>query len=125
MSDEPGEYDSDELRLLLIKYLSQSMVSARRIRNVLLPACLEYGKVQRELLKKELVRLGEAEDMTNAGYALTAISSQIGMEKNDFLRQVIGYEYPNYPWEKDNYYIRGDYHDLVREILAELEDEAH
>jgi hypothetical protein len=28
------------------------------------------------------------------------------MAKNDFLRQVIGYEYPNYPWEKDNYSIR-------------------
>jgi hypothetical protein len=120
MSDEPGEYELDELRSLLVRYLSQPMVSARRIESVLLPACLKYGKVQRELLKEELVRLGEAEDMTNAGYALTSISSQIGMEKNDFLRQVIGYEYPNYPWEKDHYYIRDDHHNLVRSILEEL-----
>ena len=41
------------------------------------------------------------------------------MQKNDFLRQVIGYEYPNYPWEKDNYFIRSEYQHLVREILAE------
>ena len=30
----------------------------------------------------------------------------MGMEKNDFLRQVIGYEYPTNEWEKDNYFIR-------------------
>ena len=120
MSDEPGQYEHDGLRSLLVKYLSQTMVSARRIRNVLLPACLAHEKAQRELLKTELVRLGEAEDTTSAGYSLTPISSQTGMEKNDFLRQVIGYDYPNYPWEKDNYYIRDGYRELVKGILAEL-----
>ena len=48
------------------------------------------------------------------------MSSQIGMKKNDFLRQVIAYDYPTNSWEKDNYSIRDGYSDLVREILGEL-----
>jgi hypothetical protein len=119
MSDEPGHYGEDELRKLLSKYLSQDMVSARRIKEVLLPVCLSTNRVQRDLLKDELVRHGEAEDTSKAGYILTAISSQMGMEKNDFLRQVIGYDYPTYSWEKDNYYIREEYHKLVSSILEQ------
>jgi hypothetical protein len=69
------------------------------------------------LLKEEVVKRGQAEDTTRAGYFLTLVSSQIGMGKNDFLRQVIGYEYPHYAWEKDNYHIREGNKDLVREVL--------
>ena len=43
-----------------------------------------------------------------------------GMAKNDFLRQVIAYEYPRRPWEKDNFAIRPEYQDLVKEVLAEV-----
>jgi hypothetical protein len=121
MSDEPGNYEEDELRELLACYLSQDMISARRIRDVLLPVCLASEKVQREQLKEEFVRRGAAEDTTKAGYYLTVISSQIGMEKNDFLRQVIGYEYPTYSWEKDNYFIRSEYQDLVKDVLRQLD----
>ena len=39
---------------------------------------------------------------------------------NDFLRQVIGYDYPTYPWEKDNYHIRPEYKDFVRELLPRI-----
>lgn len=46
----------------------------------------------------------------------------MGMRKNDFLRQVIAYEYPNYPWEKDNYHVRPEYQHLVKEILADLDE---
>jgi len=120
MSNDPGDYDLEELRVLLANYLSQQMVTARRIKNVLLPACLAHKIVQRDLLKAEFVRLGEAEDTTSAGVSFTSISVQMGMEKNDFLRQIVGYEYPNNPWEKDNFYIREGFHDLVKEILSEL-----
>ncbi len=44
----------------------------------------------------------------------------MGMQKNDFLRQVVDYEYPNYSWEKDNYHVRSEYQRLVKQILAEL-----
>jgi hypothetical protein len=47
------------------------------------------------------------------------------MQKNDFLRQVIAYDYPNYAWEKDNYRIRPDYKELVREVLVELGSEKY
>ena len=50
-------------------------------------------------------------------YFVSLISLQGGMKKNDFLRQIISYEYPNYPWEKDNYAIREDYKELVKEII--------
>lgn len=59
-------------------------------------------------------------DPATVGYVLSLISGQIGMQKNDFLRQVIDYGYPNYPWEKDNYSIRLAYQPLIKEILAGL-----
>ena len=120
MSDEPGNYEHAELRKLLIQYLSKDLVSARRIRDILFPVCLEHSKVQREQLKEEFVMRGAAKDTSKAGFYLTLISSQMGMEKNDFLRQVIGYAYPTYSWEKDNYHIREDYRGLVESVLKEL-----
>lgn len=120
MSDEPGNYEEPELRELLTNYLSQDKASSNSIRDVLLPACLEHPVVQRDLLKEELVRAGTSKDARRAGYHLSVVSGQIGMEKNDFLRQVIEYEYPNNPWEKDNYRIRLDAKGIVKEILAEL-----
>jgi len=45
------------------------------------------------------------------------MSNQLGQTKKDFLRQIIHYEYPKYHWEKDNFSIRPEYKDLVKEIL--------
>lgn len=42
------------------------------------------------------------------------------MKKNDFLRQVVSYGYPRHHWEKDNFAIRTEYRDLVKETLEEL-----
>lgn len=122
MSDEPGEYDEEELRQQLGRYLSQDIYSAKRIRKVLLPVCLKGSGVSREQLKEEFVNYGEADSVRDAGYFLSLISQQIGMAKNDFLRQVIGYEYPNYAWEKDNYHIREGYETLVEEVLAKFNE---
>jgi hypothetical protein len=120
MSDEPGDYIEDELSQHLSEYLMKDMRSAKRIRNVLLPVCLNRGKVTRDQLKVEFVDYGEADSAYDAGYFLTLISQQIGMVKNDFLRQIIGYEYPNSSWEKDNYYIRQGYLKFVKGILEGL-----
>ena len=90
---------------------------------MLLPNCLEKEFVTREELKQEFVTRGESEDLAKAGFALSVISGQIGLKKRDFLRQVIGYDYPNRADEKDNYFIRADYRDLVREVLERLNDE--
>ena len=122
MSDEPGSYDNDTLKQKLKNYLSQNLYSSRRIRDVLLPVCLENTLISRDKLKEEFVNRGEAADLSNAGYFLSLISSQVGQKKNDYLRQVNGYEYPNYPWEKDNYQIREGYKELVESLLNDLKN---
>lgn len=117
MSDKPGEYEPEKLRELLTKYLNKKLYSAKRLRNIILPALLENQILTREELKKELVKSGEAENESQAGYFLSLISGQLGHEWKDYLRQVIDYNYPNYSWEKDNFSIRPEYKDLVRQIL--------
>lgn len=98
MSDAPGDYEETQLEELLFEYLSKELVTVRRIREVVLPVCLAKDTVTREELKQALLEKDAITDLTKAGFALTVISGQIGMEKNDFLRQVIDYEYPNYQW---------------------------
>jgi hypothetical protein len=121
MSDQPGNYPSDKLAEQLEQYLSQSLWSAQRMRKVLFPVLLRVGKASREQLKHELVEAGEAKNISEAGSFLSLISSQVGMAKNDFLRQVIGFETnPGYPWLKESYYIREEYKDLVQEVVDEL-----
>lgn len=121
-SDEPGDHEDDQLQTLLRKYFSQdNMISVERIRDVLLPACIEQDFVTRDDLKRKLVDRGAAANLSKAGLMLTSISNQLGMQKNDFLRQVVGYKYPNNPWEKDNYFLREEYRDLVHQVLEEIE----
>lgn len=120
MSDAPGDYEETQLEELLFEYLSKELVTVRRIREVVLPVCLAKDTVTREELKQALLEKDAITDLTKAGFALTVISGQIGMEKNDFLRQVIDYEYPNYQWEKDNYSIRSGYRTLIERVLAKL-----
>lgn len=120
MSDVPGDYEIEELEELLKSYFEQDMKSARRIKNVLVPECLKHNVVTREELKKAFIEYNEPNAEKNAGYFMSLISQQIGMEKNAFLRQIISYDYPNYRWEKDNYQIKSDYRDLVQKIIGEI-----
>lgn len=120
MSDEPGDYDENILREKLKAYLSRSSKTNQRIQKILLPACIEKGKVSREDLKKKYIEFDPNADESKIGYYLTPISSQLGMKKNDFLRQVIKYEYPRFEWEKDNFRIEDKYRKMVEEILKEI-----
>ena len=119
MSDEPGDYEDDELEGLLTKYLSSGLWSARRIRDVLLPACLKKGMITRAQLVLEFMDKGLNADQAGIGRFISLISSQFGMAKNDFLRQAIGYSYPENPWQKDNYFIRDEYKEMIARVLAE------
>jgi len=123
MSDEPGNYEPEKLKDLLRVYLNKNrnQYSAKRIRDILLPVLLKKDKINRDQLKKEFVKAGEAESENQAGYFIALISSQLGQTKKDFLRQVIHYEYPKHHWEKDNFSIRPEYKDLVKEILEEVD----
>src|SRR3989304_3666899 len=120
MSDEPGSHDVQRLRQLLLDYLSRDKVTNRRMRDILLPACLKTKVLTREQLKKAFVDFDPTYDESKVGHYLTLVSSQLGMKKNDFLRQVVAYEYPRHHWEKDKFSIREQYRDLVREVLEEL-----
>lgn len=120
MSDNPGEHDPERLRELLSKYLNKNLYSAKRIKDIVLPALLRKKVMTRAELKKEFVSSGEAENESQAGYFLSLISSQLGHEWKDYLRQVINYSYPNYAWEKDDFSINEEYKGLVRELLEEM-----
>lgn len=120
MSDDPGNYDVQELKKLLVDYLSRNQVTTQRIRDIFLPACLNKPTVTRNELKKAFVTFDPDYDEAKVGYYLTLISSQLGMKKNDFLRQVVAYEYPRHPWEKDNFSIKQEFRDLVDEVLSQL-----
>ncbi len=120
MSDEPGTHDLDSLRGHLLDYLARDEVTIKRIREVLFPALLKTKVLNRDQLKKAFVDFDPNHDESKVGYYLMPISSQLGMTKNDFLRQVVAYEYPHYKWEKDNFSIRGQYRDLVKEVLEKL-----
>jgi len=63
---------------------------------------------------------GETNDPACAGRFASLISGQLGMAKNDYLRQIIGYDYPDHQWQKDNYHIRESYKPLVESVLAEI-----
>lgn len=120
MSNEPGTYENDTLEAKLIEYLSRNLYSTQRIRDYFLPLLLENGQISRDKLRKEFVRLKAAPDESQAGYFLSLISNQLGQKGKDYLRQVISYEYPNHPWEKDNFQIRSEYIPLVRTVLEKL-----
>lgn len=120
MSNDPGAYDEATLEAKLIEYLSKNLYSSQRIRDYFLPTLLEKGKVSRDQLRREFVRLKAAPDESQAGYFLSLISNQLGHKWKDYLRQVISYEYPNHPWEKDNFQIRDEYVELVRTVLAKV-----
>jgi len=120
MSDDPGEYDIDTLKKLLKQYLSRAAITNQRIRDVLLPVLLRQKTVMREQLKQELVKHDPNIEPAKAGYYLTTMSAQLGMKKNDFIRQVISYEYPTYAWEKDNFSLREEHRELIERLLRDI-----
>ncbi len=115
-SNEPGNYDEAALKEKLTQYLSQNLYSAQRIRDYFLPILLKNKVVTREEMRKEFIKMGGANE-SQAGYFLALISSQLGFKWNDFLRQVISYEFPVNKWEKDNFSIRSEYRELVKSVL--------
>jgi len=118
-SNEPGTYDESTLKEKLIQYLSQDLSSAQRIRDYFLPILLKNKVVTREEMRKEFIAMGAA-DEGQVGYFLALISNQLGFKWNDYLRQVISYDFPNNKWEKDNFAIRPEYRELVKEVLDGL-----
>ena len=120
MSNEPGTYDDETLEVKLMEYLAKNLYSSQRIRDYFLPILLEKGQVTRDQLRKEFVRRKAAPDESQAGYFLSLISNQLGHKWKDYLRQIIHYEFPNHPWEKDNFKIREEHAELVKRVLEKI-----
>ena len=123
MSDEPGTHEIPRLKKMLLDYLSRDKVTNRRMRDILFPALLKTKVLSRDQLKKAFIDFDPSYDEQKVGYYLSIVSSQLGMKKNDFIRQAVAYEYPRHHWEKDNFTIRTEYRDLVKEVLEELKEE--
>lgn len=124
MSNELGNYDIDMLEKKFTDYLSNGLWSSQRMRDYFLPTLLSQGQITREHLRTEFVRLHAADDERTAGIFLALISGQLGYKWNDFLRQIIYYDFPNHPWEKDNFKIREEYVELVTKVLNVLKSKS-
>ena len=120
MSDVPGDHDSHKLKQLLRDYLSQDRVTSQWMRDIVLPALLKMEVLSRDQLKRAFVDFDSNYEESKVGHYITVLSSQLGMTKNDFLRQVVSYEYPRHPWEKDNFAIRPEHRSLVKDLLEGL-----
>ena len=68
MSDEPGEYDVEHLKPLLIEYLSKPKITNQLIRDILIPACLQKDVLTRSELKKEFSNHDPNIDESRSGY---------------------------------------------------------
>jgi len=122
MSNDAGQYSIEDLKLNLQQYFSKNLYSAQRIKDHFIPILIEKGTVTRNQLKKEFIARGAAPDESQAGYFLSLISSQLGHKWKDYLRQIIHYEYPNNPWEKDNFSLDANYRDLIIDIIGYSEN---
>lgn len=120
MSDDPGQYDNLRLKELLEHYLSHDKVTNQRMRDIVFPALLKTPLLTRLQLKRAFIEFDPTYDESKIGNYLSLVSLQLGMKKNDFLRQVISYEYPRHKWEKDNFSIPNRYRELVQAVLIEL-----
>ena len=82
MSDEPGTYDPEELRRLLVDYLTQDYATTRLVCEDLLPLLLERESISRQALVQELINRGKADSARSAGFSLTSLSRILGIAKN-------------------------------------------
>jgi hypothetical protein len=119
ISEEPGNYEDNELKEKLKKYLLRDRETPRRIREILIPLCLKHDRVTREMLKEELINRKEAEDEGKAGIIISTISREIRLKRRDYLRQVIQYDKVGTS-RKENYRIEEKYKELVKNVLEEL-----
>jgi hypothetical protein len=124
--DAPGTYDIRRLRQLLLDYLTRTTAASRWIRHVLLPACLKNEVLSIMQFRKAFVNFDPNCDEQKVRHYMTHVSTALGKETNDFLRQVIEYEYPHNHWKKDNFSIKSQYRQMVMEVLERLKDsESH
>lgn len=120
LSDEPGAYEEETLVDLLRRYFSQTNETPRRIRQVLLPLCLENDEVPRDLVRQRLIDHGETDNWGTAGRIASTLSRELALMKNDFLRQVIRYDRAAPSGERDRFRIADEWRNTVTRLLEQL-----
>ena len=122
-TDEPGNYDTETLREMLIYCFTtySNYVSIKRMRDFMLPILLSKDVVTRDEMKKEMIRKGYTTEKESEN-VLPGISLILNHRENGFLRQIIRYEYPNYPTVKDKFIIPQESRPLVQEVLENLKE---
>ena len=123
--DVPSTYKIPQLKQVLLDYLARPSITSTWIRDVLLPSCLKNEVLTIEQFRNAFVDFDPNGDKEKSRHQVTHVSTQLGMKENDFLRQVIEYEYPHHHWRKDNFSIKDRYRKLVTEVLEELNTAGH
>jgi uncharacterized protein YifN (PemK superfamily) len=113
------ERPKTDLKNGLVEYLSRTERVPTVLREILLPLCLKYDVVSREMVKKELVLRKMAKDLGQAGLVLSTVSAMIG--RDELLGAIIMYDKPK-PWKKDNFRLKEEYKGLVQEVIEELKE---
>jgi hypothetical protein len=125
VGDAPGTYRIPRLKQLLLDYLARGTRTSSWIRDILLPSCLKTKVLTIEQFGKAFVDFDPNCNEEKSRHYMIHVSTELGLETNDFLRQVIEYEYPHNHWKKDNFSIRGRYRKLVTEVLEQLKTVSH
>ena len=76
-SDVPGTYNLPRLKQLLLDYLARGTVTSRRIRNILLPACLKNKVLTIEQFRKAFVDFDANYDQEKIPNHMTHVSTEL------------------------------------------------
>ena len=125
VGDAPGTYDIPQLKQLLLDYLARPTATSSWMREILLPSCLKTRVLTIEQFRRAFVDFDPNCGETKIRNHMIHVSTALGMKTNNFLRQVIEYEYPNHHWIKDNFSVKDRYRQLVTEVLQQLKAEGH
>lgn len=115
ISDEPGNYSNDELKIKLKNTLKEQNPVFAVIKE-LLKLCLTNDTVKIDQLKNELIKKGL--DNREVGSNIGALKRTIRTFWRDDLRQIISYE--KIDNDIDNFKIKEEYKDLVKQILDDI-----
>lgn len=117
------DYSNEELGQRLISaFRKKSLINERLIAFIKL-LLTENREFDREEIKEHFhYKLGLGETVSRAGTYLSNISQCLTRKDSGHLRQIIGfYLEPSIGAEKNNYYIRDGYHDLVKDVLNQID----
>lgn len=117
-------HSENELKILLTNTLKNGSVISQRLMVFIQLLLSEHKKFDREEIKEYFyskLRLGET--VSRAGTYLSNVSQCLTRKDSGHLRQIISFDFePNTGAEKNNYYIRDEYRELVQEVIDDIQN---